>query len=85
MASSGSTFGSRWSHREVECLLAIWADDAIQAQLEKTLKNSDVFGRIRESMTLLWSMQRTLGDDVMTYVQEPNVARPQLRWPDCLV
>ena len=65
MASSGSTVGSRWSHREVECLLAIWADDTIQAELEKTHKKFYVFGRIHESMTLLWSMQRTLGDDVL--------------------
>ena len=64
--------------------------------MEKTHKNSDVFGRNRDHMQvedtieqwpsvgtniLLWSMQWTLGDDVLTYVKEPTVARPQVRRP----
>ncbi|XP_073729883.1 uncharacterized protein [Misgurnus anguillicaudatus] len=51
MAGS-SNRGQSWSAAEIRCLLDIWADDFINAQLSSTHKNSDVYGvfskRLRE-------------------------------------
>lgn len=40
--------GALWSRDEVEFLLEIWADDAIQDELEKTHKNSKIYSKIRD-------------------------------------
>uniref|UniRef100_A0A667ZA49 Myb/SANT-like DNA-binding domain-containing protein n=1 Tax=Myripristis murdjan TaxID=586833 RepID=A0A667ZA49_9TELE len=42
--------GSRWLDEEVECLIEIWAEDGIQQQLDRTHKNSEVFGKIRDHL-----------------------------------
>ena len=53
MAASVSRVGSRWCDSEVECLIDIWADSGIQSKLEKTHKNSEVFGEIRDHLERL--------------------------------
>ncbi|XP_042315655.1 uncharacterized protein LOC121926610 [Sceloporus undulatus] len=40
--------GSNWSEAEVWALLGLWADAAVQAELESCLRNQHVFNRIAE-------------------------------------
>uniref|UniRef100_A0A8B9SQ66 Myb/SANT-like DNA-binding domain-containing protein n=1 Tax=Anas platyrhynchos TaxID=8839 RepID=A0A8B9SQ66_ANAPL len=44
----GEAGGSNWSDPEVVELLQLWADEAVQVELESCLRNQHVFNRIAE-------------------------------------
>ncbi|XP_051793882.1 uncharacterized protein LOC127530647 [Acanthochromis polyacanthus] len=42
--------GQTWSKEEVQCLIEIWADEHIRAQLSSTHKNAEIFGIFSKQM-----------------------------------
>uniref|UniRef100_A0A3Q1IBE2 Myb/SANT-like DNA-binding domain-containing protein n=1 Tax=Anabas testudineus TaxID=64144 RepID=A0A3Q1IBE2_ANATE len=42
--------GQTWSREEVQCLIDIWSDDYIQAQLSTTHKNSYVYAQFSKRL-----------------------------------